>query len=197
MLKYMENYINKSFDNKNAESIISKANYELYDLKKNCIEISKNRIKYLTTSIYPAISLYYALQKHMSKEEAFAHMEIMISDNTKKTARKIYEFMGRLPFFFSLFRKMFTAGLKGDSWNVEWVANSKTKFEYNIKKCLWHDTFKQYNCPELCALFCKNDEISFTDVSTKMRFERKGALGYGDDMCDFHFYRIYKNKKLK
>ena len=197
MDKYMETYINNNFDNNIAESIINKANDELYDLKKNCMEKSKNRIKYLLTSIYPAISLYHSLQMHVSKEKALAHMGIMISDNTKKTARKIYEFMGKIPFFFFLFRKMFTVGLKGDSWDVEWVANNKTNFEYNIKKCLWHDTFKQYDCPELCAIFCKNDEINFTNVSSKMRFERKGALGYGDDMCDFHFYAIQKKKKSK
>ena len=39
---------------------------------------------------------------------------------------------------------MFSIGLKGDSWEVEWVSNNSETFEYNIKKCLWHDV-----CTEL------------------------------------------------
>lgn len=190
----MENYINNNFDKQITESICKKADDKLTELKENCMEKSKNRRNNLFKSIFPTIAIYHALQMQVSKEEAFEHMRKMISDNTKKTARKMYERMGKLPFFFSLFRKMFTMGLKGDSWDVEWVENNKTNFEYNIKRCLWNDTFERYDCPELCALFCNNDEINFTNVSPKMRFERRGALGYGNDMCDFHFYAIKKNK---
>ncbi|MCT4563683.1 MAG: L-2-amino-thiazoline-4-carboxylic acid hydrolase [Maledivibacter sp.] len=194
MVKYMENYIINNFDEKIAKFICENTDDQLTKLKENCMEESKNRRGNLFKSIFPAIALYRVLQIQMSREEAFEHMKKMISDNTKKNSRKVYERMGKLPFFFSLFRKMFTMGLKGDSWDVEWVENNKSNFEYNIKGCLWNDAFKRYDCHELCALFCNNDEINFTNVSPKMHFERKYALGYGDHMCDFHFYAMKKNK---
>jgi hypothetical protein len=188
----MVNYVNGNFNQQLAKSIVKDADNQLNELIKNCDEQSKNRKKYLVKSIFPAVSLYRAFQIQMSKEESFEHMDKMIEDNTKNNVRKIYEKLGKLTFFFSLFRKMLSTGLKGDSWEVEWIANNKTNFEYNIKKCLWKDSFIKYGCPELCALFCRNDEINFTNVSPRMRFERKGALGYGDDECDFHFYAVKK-----
>jgi len=45
---------------------------------------------------------------------------------------------------------------------------------------------KKYGCPELCTVFCENDDISFRGLMPKIRFERKGTLGQGADKCDFH-----------
>lgn len=193
MLKYMEEYINNEFDEEQAQKIILNADNELQQLIAKCKENSKNRRNNLYKSIYPSISTYHSMQRYMDKNKAFEHMDKMISYNANNNTRKFYERIGKLPFFFGLFRKMFSTGLKGDSWEVEWIANDKNGFEYNIKRCLWHEAFKQYHCPELCKLFCRNDEINFTDVSSRMRFERKGAIGYGDKICDFHFYASSKS----
>ena len=117
-------------------------------------------------------------------EQMFAIMKL----HTLSGNRKNYERMGKLPFFFPMFRKMFSMGLSGDSWKVEWVANNERQFAYNIRKCLWHDACTELGCPELCRIFCKNDELNFTDVSRHLYFERSQTLGEGGSCCDFRFY---------
>ena len=40
-----------------------------------------------------------------------------------------------------------------------------------------------------CAVFCENDDIAFSGLMPKIRFERKGTLGKSADCCDFHFVK--------
>lgn len=189
MIKYMEEYINDNFKEVEAKEILLKADNILSNLEKHCMDESKSRRKNLFNSIYPCVALYEALQSKLSKQKSFQHMDKMIFNHTNNSSKKVYKTMGKLPFFFSLFRKMFSLGLKGDSWEVEWLKNDKIEFKYNVKKCLWHETFRNNNCSELCKLFCRNDEINFTNASKKIKFKRNGALGYGDELCDFYFYK--------
>ncbi|HWR60925.1 MAG TPA: L-2-amino-thiazoline-4-carboxylic acid hydrolase, partial [Clostridia bacterium] len=174
---------------KKGELLYEDACKSLELLKNKTDYKSKNQKKYMEGGIFPVMSVYQALQKSgQSKAKAYEHMKKMIGENTRKHTRKMWTRLGKLPFFFSLFRMMFSKGLEGDSWDVLWVSNDKSKFEYNIQRCLWHDTFSEYGCPELCAIFCHNDEINFTNVSKYLRFNRENALGYGGECCDFHFY---------
>lgn len=150
---------------------------------------SDSRQKNLKNSIYPFAALYRVLlAEGMEKDIAMEHMEAVMNIYTTNGNRKTYVLLGKLPFFFSLFRKMFSAGLKGDSWTVDWVANDSKQFVYTIRTCLWHEACQSLGHPELCRIFCRNDEINFNDVSSHLSFERSSALGYGDDCCDFHFY---------
>jgi hypothetical protein len=189
MLKYMDinSYINNNFNDKDSKEILAITESRLENLKNTCVDKSKNHKKYLYNTIYPSIAIYEALKDKMDSNQALEHMDKMIFDNTSNTTKKIYMRMGKLPFFFGLLRKMLSTGLKGDSWEVEWISNNKKRFEFNIKRCLWHDTFREYDCPELCRLFCRNDEINFNNASKRVKFTRENTLGYGDSHCDFHF----------
>ena len=150
---------------------------------------TSSRKKNLVKGIYPFVAIYRVLlNENMSRELAMEYMFSIMREHTLSGNRKNYERMGKLPFFFSIFRKMFSIGLKGASWNVEWISNDPDHLVYNIRKCLWHDACTDLGCPELCRIFCRNDDLNFTDVSKHLHFERSMTLGNGDDCCDFHFY---------
>ena len=150
---------------------------------------TKGRKKNLVEGIYPFAAIYRVLRAEGEPQDAaMQEMFAIMEQRTRTGMRKTYETMGKLPFFFAMFRKMFSTGLKGDSWKVEWIANDKNSFIYNIQTCLWHDACTQLGCPELCQIFCRNDEINFTDVSKHLYFTRSQTLGEGGSCCDFHFY---------
>ena len=179
----------RHFGNEDGEEIFQKAEAAYEKLLPLAAGESEGRKKNLVEGIYPFAAVYEVLlQKGMAREEAMEHMFAVMKIRTMEGNRKFYHTLGKLPFFFSLFRKMFSTGLKGDSWKVEWVENSKDAFVYNIETCLWHDACRDLGYPELCQIFCRNDEINFTDVSSHLYFERSQALGYGGSCCDFHFY---------
>ena len=185
----LKKWMIQHFGEEKAEVLWQKAEQEYRSLLPLAEQESKARKKNLVHGIYPFAALYRVLlSENMSREEAMEHMFAIMKMHTLNGNRKNYERMGKLPFFFPLFRRMFTMGLSGDSWQVEWIANDPEHFEYNIRKCLWHDACKELGCPELCRIFCRIDELNFTDVSRHLYFERSKTLGEGQDCCDFHFY---------
>ena len=193
MDKNLETIVNRHFGSERGKPILEKANSVYLDLIPLANDESKDRKKNLVDGIYPFVAIYKVLlQENMSQDEAMEHMFAIMKIKTMEGNRKMYHTLGKLPFFFSIFRKMFSTGLKGSSWKVEWIQNDSQAFIYNIKTCLWHDACKNLGCPELCQIFCRNDELNFTNVSKHLYFERSQALGYGGDMCDFHFYPKHK-----
>ena len=50
-------------------------------------------------------------------------------------------------------------------------------------------TVRAHGCPELCRVYCENDNIAFSGLLPRIRFQRSGTLGTGGDCCDFHFFR--------
>ena len=60
------------------------------------------------------------------------------------------------------------------------------KEEKEILKCLWADTCKFFECPELCEIFCLCDHIVFGNIKGLV-FERSRTLGMNGEKCDFCF----------
>ena len=175
---------------KEKEAVWSKAEEIYQELLPGANNEPKDRQRNMVNYIFPYIALYRAMLDQGYVEEEAYHILYTMSENyARNTMRKMYVKAGRLPFFFGLFRRMFSKGLQGNSWEVEFVTNSKEQFEYNIKKCLWHDVCVKYQCPELCNIFCHSDEINFNGVSKQLYFRRSQTLGSGGTCCDFHFYK--------
>ena len=61
------------------------------------------------------------------------------------------------------------------------------KKSISISIVVYHDLCSKYECPELCTVYCENDNIAFSGLLPKIRFERNGTLGSGAECCDFHF----------
>ena len=189
MPAFLKKILVQYFGNEKAETIWAQAEKEYQALLPLAEAETKGRKKNLVNGIYPFAAIYRVLLgSGLTQEQAMEHMFAIMKINTLNGNRKNYEKMGKLPFFFSLFRKMFSMGLKGDSWSVEWIANNSREFSYNIRRCLWHEACTELGHPELCRIFCRNDELNFTDVSKHLHFERTTTLGDGGDCCDFRFY---------
>ena len=45
-----------------------------------------------------------------------------------------------------------------------------------------------FYCAKLCHLFCDVDNVTYGELE-KIGFSRTKTLGYGEDCCDFHFYK--------
>ena len=189
MPEFLKKSLMEWFGAERGEALWQKAEAEYQTLLPLAEHESKSRKKNLVNGIYPFAAVYRVLlSENMSREDAMECMFAIMKQHTLAGNRKNYERMGKLPFFFPLFRKMFTIGLSGDSWQVEWISNDRKQFSYNIRKCLWHDACTELGCPELCRIFCRNDELNFTDVSKHLYFKRSKTLGEGQDCCDFRFY---------
>lgn len=63
------------------------------------------------------------------------------------------------------------------------------RIAYDVLACPYHKTFAQLGTPELCQLFCRNDEVCYGDLDG-IRFVRTGTLAKGASHCDFLIERV-------
>ena len=149
--------------------------------------LSPTQFKKAKKLILTRIALYRSIKKHIDDEDALVHVTNYFHEKIEG-ASKLMKFLSRYEWGYTLFRKVFSIGLRADTWVSVIKRNDKDVFVFDITKCLYKDLCDFYQCPELCTMFCDGDWVVFGDM-IKMKFERNYTLGYGDDVCDFTFTR--------
>ena len=66
---------------------------------------------------------------------------------------------------------------------------TSSRIAYDVLACPYQRTFAQMGAPELCQLFCRNDEVCYGDLDG-IRFVRTGTLAKGARCCDFLIERV-------
>ena len=77
-----------------------------------------------------------------------------------------------------------------EGWDIEWLDVSGEQIAYTINRCFYLDVLLEYDVPELTAQYCRVDHLIYEGLSPHAKWARKGALGRGDDCCDFRFERV-------
>lgn len=150
--------------------------------------------RHMTEKLFPAMSYYKALQ-------AFGEADALglVRRETRKAAllnkQKNEKFAG-MPFVYALYRmgvkKYMAKYFPPEGWRIEWVRCDGREIHFDLHSCLYHELCVRNGCPELCAVYCENDDISFSGLLPKIRFERSGTIGNGAMYCDFHFIKVKK-----
>lgn len=186
----MKEYIILKLGEEQGQSVIKDVIGKCTALDRLCIEENVANTKTMRMKIFPRIALYQALQKTMSKQQAYD----MVWEYTKificKPVRLQYSKMEKVPFFFSIFQKMFLhTMLNSSEWGAELTQNERNCFGFEVHRCLWKDTCLKCGCSELCQIFCDSDWENFGAMQ-KVRFSRTQTLGSGGNVCDFTFYKV-------
>ncbi len=146
---------------------------------------------HMDTNMLPTIAIYLSFKEHeASSDKAYALTDEVLQIS-RLINRKKNKKAGKLPFgyyAFSLFcRSIVKKQYPAQGWEIEWVEYSSRQIHFNMKSCIYLETTKKYNCPELCPLFCANDDVILSGYRPAIVFERSGTLAKGQDGCDFHF----------
>jgi hypothetical protein len=145
---------------------------------------------HLLKSIFPAIAFYRILQTNgYNKDKILEIIRNSVFAADSLTA-KYFQNMGKLPFFFSLFRVMCKMSLKfvyGKSgWDMHWITNNSEEIAWNCHSCFYERELKKYEVPELIILFCQSDDMVYGDIPN-VKWERSKTIGLGAEVCDFRF----------
>lgn len=186
MSRDMKKFLHQIFSEEIADNIAKKHSTML---EKMCFEqksrLSPTQFKNAKGRILERVAFYLVLKEHVDVEDALLHAKTYFHAKVKSAA-KFMEFLGKYEWGYSLFRKVFSTGLRADTWVSKIKRNDKDAFIFDITKCLYKDLCDYYKCPELCTMFCDGDWLLFGNME-KFKFERKYTLGYGDELCDFKF----------
>lgn len=146
---------------------------------------------HLQRKLFPPMAYYKVLRlRGFTQEKALEY----VTQETHKAAAVKKEEMKKLasmPFAYTMYRMGVKNHMKknfpGEGWQTEWVRCDSKEIHFNLHRCIYWDLTNTYGCPELCRVYCENDDISFSGLLPKIRFERTGTLGNGASCCDFHF----------
>lgn len=146
---------------------------------------------HIQMKLLPPMSYYKSLLFEGYDSDAALNL---VRKETQKTAEKkkaAMAKMARLPFAYSIYRmcvkKFMEKNFPAAGWKTEWVRCDSKEIHFNLHGCIYWDMCRKYGCPELCTVYCENDNISFSGLFPKIIFERSGTLGKGALLCDFHF----------
>ena len=119
-----------------------------------------------------------------------------VRKETRKTAerkREKLKKLARMPFSYEIYRMGVKRYMKNnfpqEGWETEWVSRGRHQIAFNLHRCLYADVTAACGCPELCCVYCENDDIAFSGLLPKIQFQRSGTLAGGASCCDFHFIR--------
>ena len=163
------------------QKLLSGADYKNSDAVK----------EHLQRKLFPPMAYYKVLCANgISKEKALEY----VKQETHKAAsvkRDEMKKLANLPFAYSIYRmgvkKHMRKNFPDAGWQTEWIRCDRKEIHFNLHRCIYRDLTNQYGCPELCCVYCENDDISFSGLMPRIRFERNGTLGNGAPYCDFHF----------
>lgn len=74
----------------------------------------------------------------------------------------------------------------GYGWDVEFPACPKDTFSMTTHKCIYQQIFTKYGMPEMTAVFCKVDDILYSNLP-RAEFLYTQQIGTGGSMCDYSF----------
>ena len=185
--KDIKRFLEREFPSAKAGLIYKRQEDLLMAMLGSVNDEGGSRYRTLKQTILPRIALYKALGEYSPDEEKIRIMrhymlDIVASRKHASTAR-----MEIIPGFFYIYRASFLKIMRTTPLQQSTQEKGKGSYDITITKCLWHDACVRFKCPELCALFCDVDDVTYGGLR-KIGFSRSKTLGYGGDCCDFHFY---------
>jgi len=194
--KYFNKYCITKFGPDMGKQIFTVAEEKLAEMIKEADYRNNNDIRWhMETNMLPTIAMYQVFKKFDSTaDKAYDVTSEVLQIACRKDQRK-NQFIGRLPFGYYLF-KMFCKTIivkqyPKEGWDIHWIKYDEHEIHFDMKSCIYFEITRKYNCPEICPLFCANDDITLTGYKPAIVFERSETIGKGQNRCDFHF----KNKK--
>lgn len=148
---------------------------------------------HLQQKLFPPMAYYKTLRANgLAQEEALGYVRLETQQAAQMKQRAMQK-MALLPFAYTMYRMGVKNHMKKnfppEGWEKEWVRCDGKEIHFDLHRCIYWELTQQYGCPELCCVYCENDDISFAGLMPKIRFERSGTLGNGAACCDFHFIR--------
>ncbi len=150
---------------------------------------SESQKKTLIQTILPSIALYKGLfQEGFPEEEVTRYVQKYMFEKVGAGMHASMSRMEKIPGFYFLYSSIFRKIMQGSDSHESTQSHTRDSFDVTITRCLWHTACAENGCEKMCRIFCDADNVTYGGLR-KLGFSRTRTLGYGDDCCDFHFFR--------
>ena len=165
-----------------------RAERRLDGMLRTTAELGKAERMHVEGFIMPTCAIYQEMAEEMGKEEALALLMDCAHFNALES-RRFFERLVSAPGGKGLFLRGFAAlqprafGASA-GFSVRNTSHDCSHAHFDITECPYQRVTAGLGVPELCNLFCTNDDIIYGDLPG-IKFSRKGTLGRGNAVCDF------------
>lgn len=189
---HFNSFCTDKFGYDTGELIFTGAEEKLLALMKDVDYRSSKYIRWhMDKNMLPAIAIYQTFKQFDSTcEKAYEYTDEVLQIFRLKNQKR-NEWIGKLPFGYSAFklfcRSVISKQYPKQGWDIQWVQSNEKEVCFHMKSCIYVETTQKNGCPEMCSLFCKNDDIVLAGYRPAIIFERNETIAYGNNKCDFHF----------
>ncbi len=193
-LFFLEEDCKAGFGVENGREIYRMAEVLLNSLLETMDSRGDERLEHhMRRNLLPTIAFYQALRSTGYPKETAYFLTLKETRKWAEIRRKANARLMRLPLadkvFFRKAKSYISQHFPAAGWEIEWVRNDGKETHFNMRRCAFHEITRDLGYPELCNVFCQNDDIAFMGYGPKIKFWREGTLVDGADHCDFHFGR--------
>ena len=174
-----------------AEELFSAADREYRRLAPAYADLPKGEKAHVVESILPMAAVYRVLKAEMPESALDVMYDVArpVSTAKGKRYREMTERKNGPEEFLGMLCLMVKTGFgPGAGFGLEFLEEGKKKVSFDITACPYARVCGELGCPELTAVFCRNDEYSYGDLCG-VRFLRTSTIGTGGEKCDFRFIR--------
>lgn len=148
---------------------------------------------HLARKLLPPLAFYQVLRARGMDQAAALDQVRQETRQAAQNKKRDMASLTRLPFAYTLYRlgvkRYLAKSFPPAGWDTQWVRCDGKEIHFNLRTCLYQEVTQALGCPELCPLYCENDDIAFSGLAPKILFRRTGTLASGAPCCDFHFLR--------
>ncbi|MGL4773616.1 MAG: L-2-amino-thiazoline-4-carboxylic acid hydrolase [Clostridium sp.] len=152
---------------------------------------------HLEKCLLPTIAMYLSLKQREDTCKDAYDITLNICQKVAQNGRKEMEFIGKMPFGYSIFKLLAKRTILKKypvvGWDTRWIRYDKEEIHFNYHSCLYKETTEKYQCSEMCSIFCANDVTIFSGLAPNIIFERTDTMANGNEKCDFHFKKGRRN----
>ncbi|HJB25346.1 MAG TPA: L-2-amino-thiazoline-4-carboxylic acid hydrolase [Firmicutes bacterium] len=184
----------KEFGNQKGKELFESTE-QMYQHLLNTADYKNSEViqDHLKKKLFPPMA-YYKVLLAEGYEKGIA-LDYVKKETHKAALVKKEEMkrLAKMPFAYAIYRmgvkRYMRKNFPDEGWETQWVRCDNREIHFNLHRCIYSELSKAYGCPELCCVYCENDDISFSGLLPKIKFKRTGTLGSGSSCCDFHFIK--------
>lgn len=147
--------------------------------------------EHMAGNMLPTIAMYRVFASNPATSEKAYASTLEIVQIAAEKAKTQNSRLAKIPFAFQLFKlfckRIISKQYPQEGWKVVWRRYDNKEIHVDFTSCIYLDTCVKYGCPEVCPVFCANDETTFAGYHPKIIFKRSSTLAKGQTLCDFHF----------
>ncbi len=155
----------------------------------------------LKEHVLPLLAIYRELQaRGWEPLKALLTVQALARIRFQGT-RKLINWLGQLPFVFSIVRRALPWATRrlnrNEGWSIRWILANDSAMAANVDECFYREAFKRFGAPELTHVFCHLEQEMLDQTTRYVSFRRNNSLVLTGEPCQMRLKARVASRKVR